>query len=124
MTLIGLIVAAVLMICGKKPRRWGGCIFFSVGRNWGGVELGLVFLIDDMELVSTKNHEFGHSIQNCYWGFLFPFVIAIPSAVRYWYRRIRDAVGIGNKTDYESIWFEGQATEWGKKNIKYWRLGK
>ena len=44
------------------------------------------------------------------------FVITIPSVIRYWYRNW--ALAQGKKLpDYDAIWFEGQATKWGKKYI-------
>ena len=45
-----------------------------------------------------------------------PFVICIPSAIRYWYRELKYyRKGLYPETDYDSIWFEGQATKWGNK---------
>ena len=64
---------------------------------------------------STLAHEIGHSIQNSIWGPLFLPVIGIPSAIRYWYRK---TPLYKKKTDYDAIWFEGQATAWGSKYIE------
>lgn len=59
-------------------------------------------------------HEAGHGLQNIVWGFLFPFVVCIPSAIRYWYRELKyHRKHIKPKTEYDDIWFEGQATRWG-----------
>ena len=121
LTLIGALISLTLIIAGYKPRRWGGCIYFNVGERWGGCELGLFFLTDKSDDEQIKNHEFGHSIQNCYLGVIMPFVVSIPSAVRYWYREIRERTGLKNNTSYDSIWFERWATRLGNKNIKYWR---
>lgn len=44
------------------------------------------------------------------WGPLFPFVIALPSAIRYHYQNWRSKKGLENKP-YDAIWFEGQATK-------------
>lgn len=117
LTLIGLIVAAVLLCAGKKPKRHKACFYFEVGENWGGLELGIVFLTDKTPTEQTKNHEHGHALQNCYWGVLMPFVVCIPSAIRYWIREIQWRSGNPPKTDYDDIWFERQATEWGEKFI-------
>ena len=49
-----------------------------------------------------------------------PFVISIPSAIRYHHRkqiRKKDPEKAKELPDYDSIWFEGQATEWGKKYV-------
>lgn len=121
MTMIGAVVALCLVISGHKPKRWGGCIYFNVGKRWGGLELGLFFLTDKRDSESTKNHEFGHSIQNCRYGFLMPFIVCIPSAARYWYRELRMAMGLKNETGYDSIWFEGEATKLGNEYIEMWK---
>lgn len=121
MTLIGGLVAAVLLCAGYRPKRWGGCWHFTVGKNWGGVELGLVFLTDSNENKHTKNHEFGHAIQNCFFGPFMPFIVCIPSAIRYWYREFKyNRKGIRPPTNYDDIWFEGQATKLGTKCIEKW----
>lgn len=121
MTLIGLIVSLVLIIMGYKPKKYGYCWHFAVGNNWGGLELGIVFLTDKTSNVYIKDHEHGHALQNCYFGPLFPFVIAIPSAIRYWYREY--LVRSGKKKwselpDYYSIWFEKDASIRGIKFIE------
>lgn len=119
LTLAGLIVALVLICTGRKPKRFGLVWYFNVGRNWGGLELGLFFLTDENDSLSTKCHEFGHGIQNCVYGFLMPFLVCIPSAIRYWYRELRyNRKGKTPPTSYDSIWFEGQATKWGKTFYK------
>ena len=119
MTLIGLIVALVLMITGHKPKKHGYSLHFEVGNNWGGLSLGVVFLTDKTPSEHTKNHEVGHSIQNCYWGLLFPFVIAIPSAIRYWYRELKySRKGKFPPTKYDDFWVEGDATKRGTKFIE------
>ena len=64
-----------------------GRFYAVVGKNWGGLELGCFYVIcKDCELDRRMiAHEgFGHSIQNCILGPLFPFVVAAPSAARYW----------------------------------------
>lgn len=125
MTLLGAIVAIVLLIIGKKPKRHGGCWYFNVGKSWGGCELGLFFLTDSQDNDSVKTHEFGHSIQNARFGLLMPFIVCIPSAVRYWYRELWFyRRGRRPKTAYDDIWFEGQATRLGKENLRYWEKEK
>lgn len=84
MTLIGAVVALALICVGKKPKKHAGATYFNVGKSWGGVELGMFFLTDSHNSEHTRNHEFGHSLQNCLWGPLLPFVVCIPSAIRYW----------------------------------------
>lgn len=115
LTLIGLIVALVLICTGHKPKRHGGCFYFNVGKSWGGLNLGLVFLTDERDSEHTKNHEFGHAVQNAKYGLLMPFIVCIPSVIRYWYREIKKPT-----TDYDDIWFEGEATKLGNEYINKW----
>ena len=120
MTLIGCLVAAVLFVLGCKPKKWGWCWYFEVGENWGGVELGIFFLTNKNPSVHIRNHEHGHGFQNCIFGFLMPFIVCIPSAVRYWYREY--LVLSGRKKayelpDYDSVWFERQASTIGTEFI-------
>lgn len=112
MTLIGLLAYTVLTCCGYKAKDWATCKWFTVGKNWGGVSLGFVIITDDNPSVKTLDHEFGHSLQNAVFGILFPFIVAIPSATRYWKREF-DAKKGKELPPYDSIWFEGQATKIG-----------
>lgn len=119
MTAIGAVVVLVLICCGCKPKRFHYNIYIEVGKNWGGVNLGAFFLTCKGAGLSTRQHEAGHGLQNLWWGILFPFVIAIPSAVRYWYREwyYKHKYPVTKKTlpEYDAIWFEGQATRLGQK---------
>ena len=116
MTLIGGIACLVLIGCGKLPTVHGGCLCFTVGKNWGGVSLGLVMIVSERATENTKNHELGHALQNAVYGVFMPFIVSIPSAVRYWYRRGKDPATL---PPYDAVWFEGQATEWGNQFIRY-----
>lgn len=117
LNLIGGIVSIILLMLGYRPKKFGWCYYFEIGHGWGGCELGLVFLCAKNSTERIKAHEFGHSIQNCFFGFLMPFIICIPSAIRYWYREWKKAHGKSNLPLYDSIWFEGQATRLGLKYI-------
>lgn len=120
MTLIGIVVGFILTVFGKRSERWGSCQHFKVGKNWGGVTLGLVIITDETPSEHIKKHEHGHAIQNCYFGFLMPFVVCIPSAVRYWYRTYRDCIGKPCVTQYDDIWFEADATRLGNIYVNKW----
>ena len=87
MTVIGAVVALCLLITGHKPKTLGPNIYFEVGQNWGGVNLGPFFVCASDTYYTTKLHECGHAVQNMIFGPLFPFLIAIPSALRYWLRK-------------------------------------
>lgn len=114
MTLIGGLISLVLLILGKKPKRYHGAIYFEVGHGWSGVNFGLFFVCAEDVDESVKSHEFGHSLQNCMFGPLMPILVSVPSVMRYWYRKLRyHSKGLKPPTEYDDAWFEGQATEWG-----------
>lgn len=115
LALCGLLVAAVLMIMGYRPKRFGWAWYFEIGRHWGGLDLGLIFLCCKDASNVTKAHEYGHSFQNCKYGFAMIF-ITLASIARYWYYTLMERLGKA-LPDYESWWFEAQATEIGLKNI-------
>lgn len=115
---IGLIACLGLLITGHKPHLFHGRVYFEVGSNWGGMELGCFFICGKNPSLHIKQHECGHGIQNIIFGPLTPFLISIPSAIRYWYREIiyrKDKMKYYSLPSYDSIWFEGQATKIGEK---------
>lgn len=89
MTTIGLIVSLILILAGKRPKKFGYAYYFCIGAFWGGLELGPVFLVSEPESDRTKAHEYGHGWQNIMLGPLMPFVVCIPSAIRYWLREMK-----------------------------------
>lgn len=119
MTLVGLVVI-LFSLPFKKVHIYHGRLYAAWGNGWGGVELGCFFVCSkDCQYDSIMLHECGHGIQNCIWGPLMLFVVCIPSAFRYWYREFKyHRKGLTPPTKYDDIWFEGQATRWGKKYIK------
>lgn len=119
MSMIGLVAMIVTLPFGKFGV-YHGRLYKIIGKNWGGMDLGCFFFCCENPGDYLLSHEAGHGLQNCLWGPLFPFVIAIPSAVRYWYReyvRTTDLKKYWKLPDYDAIWFEGQATKWGKEYI-------
>lgn len=137
MTSIGLIATGSLNLVKliaklfkkdlKIKTHINGCsLITEVGGNWGGVELGAVALCGNYSesnkywFEHTRRHEFGHAVQHLIFGPFFIFVVAIPSACRYWYQRIMQGKGKHFASDwYDSIWFEGGATRWGTKVIDW-----
>ena len=115
MSFLGSIIAIGLLITGHKPKRFYQFIYFEVGKNWGGFSCGVFFFTSQNPSLHTKQHEAGHGIQNIMFGFLMPFIVSIPSALRYWYRELTP-----NKKhpNYYSIWFENQANKLGQKYFK------
>ena len=88
------------------------CHYLRIFKSWGGLEMGMNFLCDETAPLSTKCHECGHTIQNALYGPFFIFLIAIPSAIRYWAREFQSRKGKQLK-DYNFIWFEGSASDLG-----------
>ena len=68
LTLVGAVTALILLITGHKPKLLGPTVYFEVGENWGGLELGGFFLCCRNASPQTKYHECGHGIQNMIWG--------------------------------------------------------
>ncbi len=88
MNIIGGIVC-LISLCFKCPiQKYRNAIEIIVPWNFGGLELGM-FFVRGKNNASVAPHEYGHTIQNLWWGPLFPFVIAIPSAARYWLREFK-----------------------------------
>lgn len=112
--LIGGIVALTLRIAGNKPKKYGLEWYFEFPNIHWGLELGIFFIAPKGCYETLKMHEHGHGIQNVYFGIFTPLVVFLPSAVRFWYREFRAAIGKPCKTAYSSIWFEKSADESGK----------
>lgn len=123
MTIPGFFICLFCIIFLKgKVHKNGYSIIVEVGGNWGGLELGAFALcggyttscVDTYWYEHTRRHEFGHSLQNIIFGPLMLFIVSIPSAIRYWYRHNNpDKV----TTNYDDIWFERTATQWGTNAI-------
>lgn len=88
-TVIGAIATLALIIIGKKPKHIGPVVYIETGRGWGGVSLGGFFFCGENSAKELKLHECGHTLQNLLLGPLFPFLVAIPSATRYWLREFK-----------------------------------
>ncbi len=88
MTLIGGITILILMLIGHKPETFNSRCYIRVGNFWGGCALGCFFLTDSHTNLHIKQHECGHGIQNIVFGPLMPFIVCIPSAIRYWLQEI------------------------------------
>lgn len=124
-TLAGLAVLGVLVLAGKRPSRNGPGLLVEAGGDWGGISLGPVALsgkysaLSPSYAVHVRRHEFGHSLQNCLLGPFFLFLVALPSVFRWHW--IRSRVRHGEPVpEYDSAWFEGQATLWGTASLAQW----
>lgn len=117
-SIVGLLIMIFLLVIGKKPYRSHRGVYFIVGNNWGGFSMSFLSVIaDDMGAeytIDTVKHECGHSYQVCLFGVFWFFIVGIPSQIRY----IRDCVyrKKGKEcSDYNMIWFEGEATDFGRE---------
>jgi hypothetical protein len=124
MTLLGAIIFGVLRLFGYKPERNQYGYVIIIGKpGWGGISFGPFSLVSPSAGQYTKDHEFGHALQNCVFGPVMIF-IGLASAIRYQYREFLHRVkkvSYYDMPDYDSIWFESQATRWGeyyRKNLK------
>ena len=110
----GAAFALMMLATGHKPETFGKCVHFSAGKSWGGGSLGVFIFTCKNASQRLLEHEHGHSIQNCYYGPLMPFLVNLPSSSRYWYRRAVQKINPGKKLPpYDSIWFEAEATQLG-----------
>ena len=122
MTLVGVVGTLGLIITKHKPRRWGYCWCFEIGRGWGGLSLGPVIITSQTATDCAKIHEHGHSIQNCLFGPFMLLVVSIPSVIRYWCRKWavnNGLVDLNDLPDYDSVWYEKQATKFGTEFIDW-----
>lgn len=121
-TLFGAIVSIICLCQGKKPKHYKGAIYFEAfGEDWGGFEAGCFFFVDENTNLSIVKHEWGHSIQNLILGPLMPFVVDIPSAIRYWFREYvykYDESTYKLLPPYDAFWVEAWATTLGTKYYK------
>lgn len=127
--LLGALLFVVMVATKHKPQLIGNMVFFEAGNgNWGGFNLGFVAVVNKNPNGYILTHEYGHFIQNFFFG---PFMLFIQaaSAIRYWYRRFLEKY---NKAKYETlpgyntIWFEKQADKLGAKyfTLKYTPISK
>lgn len=113
---IGLLIMIPFLIT-KKVKTFHGRLYGIFpeffGDGWG-FEMGCFFFVshDCDEDARMNSHESGHGLQNIIWGPLMLFVISIPSMIRFYYRQHLESKGVILKP-YDSIWFEGQASNWG-----------
>lgn len=94
MTLIGAIGGLLCMVMRHRPCHYKQAIYFQAfGKNWGGMEAGCFFFVDENTTKHTCQHEWGHSLQNLVLGPFMPFVVCLPSASRYWLRNFSTQKG-------------------------------
>lgn len=122
-TIVGWIILGFVRLFLRKKvvehGKYGPCHYAIFGDSWGGLEIGINFLVaDNMGTYwtqHTKEHESGHTFQNAIWGPLAIFLIFIPSFIRYWLDRAGKI-----KKDYDAIWFEGNASTVGHEYYEHY----
>lgn len=112
MTLLGAIGALVFLAMGHRPARVGYSYMFVIGQGWGAVSIGpFLWMSEGMaKQTEMRLHEAGHSIQNCLWGVLFPFIVMIPSLI---------SVAVSTESAHRERWFERQATDFGYRYCNF-----
>lgn len=119
-TLVGLLVLAFVYIFMREqvhifPVSGRICILFKE-KKFGGISLGIVYMVDANNKTTTHTHEIGHTVQNMFMGPLFIPLVAIPSGIRYQlWGRIRERFYEKHSyyPSYYDIWFESQANRLG-----------
>lgn len=117
---IGFCISGVLLAIGRKPKKWGWSWYFEVGNSSSAFTCGPFFFAGSRVSDRTKNHEFGHGIQNTQLGPLM-VLVTLMSVVRYWYRDFLHYVFKVKYSDmkpYDSAWWEGEATKLGTELIE------
>ena len=112
-SLAGLLTMGVLRLTGREIKRFGWCWYMELGSHWGGCSMGPFFFKQKEPSRHICIHESGHAIQNCWFGFLMPFLVSIPSSIRYRVHRYKRRRG-KPLPPYDAIWFEGQASRLGR----------
>lgn len=119
-TFIGLCISVVLLATKHKPKKWGYSWYFEVGKGGDGFTMGPFFFVGSKASEHTKNHEFGHGIQNTQLGPMM-LLVTLMSIVRYWYREFLHyacKVKYADMKPYDSAWWEGEASKLGTEMIE------
>lgn len=83
-----------------------------------GISLSCFIIVGSNSNETIVSHEFGHTIQSQYTGWFYLPIIGIPSFLRASVFKLMWSMGYFKSVNYESIWFEKQATQLGKKYYK------
>jgi len=110
LTLLGYVLLLILLPFGRV-KRFNYCLYLELNKTtqWG-FAMGTVFFVTKDASIRMKQHEFGHTVQNAIFGPFQLILVAIPSVVRFWYRRYLYFRKKFPKTVYDSVWFENTAS--------------
>lgn len=127
-TLIGALVALVLLITGSKPYKFGPTIVIPYKTNMGGgFSFSFFTFINEKykESYHILAHEYGHSLQGLILGPFWLLLVGIPSVIRFHYRELVYKYNYEKYRtfkSYDSIWFERTATKYGRKYSKEYEI--
>ena len=113
-TLLGwLLYLCCMPFAHYRSKRYGRrFIGFDTKSGWG-FSLGTSIFISNRISECVIPHEIGHTIQNAIFGPFQIILVDIPSAIRFWYRKILAKCGKKLIKKYDDIWFESSATSLG-----------
>lgn len=122
-SLIGLFIFLFFLIRFGKKLHIGyvaHCIVVEVPHTPAETGWGLeggIFIFSNTNSIWNRGyllyHEWGHCIpQTLVCGPLHPFIVGLPSVIRFWWREHQYKKG-KELSPYDSVWFEGTATKWG-----------
>lgn len=121
LTLVGFLLMLILLPFGRV-KRYGYILYLELRKDFGaGFSIGTVFFTGPRPGMILKEHEFGHTVQNAILGPFMLILVAIPSMLRFWYRRFLYSHGKYPKHEYDAVWFEGTATSIGHSHSFYVR---
>lgn len=122
-SLVGLFIFLFFLIRFGKKLHIGyvaHCIVVEVPHTPAETGWGLeggIFIFSNTNSIWNRGyllyHEWGHCIpQTLVCGPLHPFIVGLPSVIRFWWREHQYKKG-KELPPYDSVWFEGTATQWG-----------
>lgn len=112
-TLLGCLCSLAAMACGKKPYKYGHCIFFNVFKSNRTYSLGIfVFAGEDAGLYS-KRYANGRCIQQAIFSVFSISVITIPQIFRWILLKTKRATHYTKTAMFDNIWYNGQAYQIG-----------
>ena len=83
LTICGFILSIPMKLLHITTYKNQYATVYEFGEKWGGLSLGPYNFVNKNPSQHLLNHEFGQSLQNCYWGPNM-IIITIISVIRYW----------------------------------------
>jgi hypothetical protein len=114
--ILGLIFH-IILLRGRNPRlilEYDGIKFYIDDTMHAGISLGnkVFFGINHYIVDANYDHEYGHTRDSIYWGWLYLLIIGLPSVIHAWL--YDDGYNyITQKRDYYDFWTEKRANKFG-----------